>query len=65
MCLNEMETRDPPASQGTAPVAPATQTVWFDGGCPLCRRASVLFRRAGRRGASRFEGICTQKSAHL
>lgn len=32
MCLNEIQTRGPPASQGTVPVTPAALTVWFDGG---------------------------------
>jgi hypothetical protein len=62
MCLNEMEARDPPASDGAVPVAPAALTVWSDGGCPLCRRETVLLRRPGRRGASRLEDIGMQKA---
>ena len=60
MSLNEMETRDPPVGEGAVPVAPAALTVWFDGGCPLCRREIALFRRLDRRGAIRFEDISTQ-----
>ncbi|MFT8522210.1 thiol-disulfide oxidoreductase DCC family protein [Gluconobacter oxydans] len=29
-------------------------TVWFDGGCPLCRREIALMKRLDRRGAIRF-----------
>ncbi len=32
-------------------------TVWYDGGCPLCRREIALFRRLDRRGAIRFEDV--------
>ena len=32
-------------------------TVWFDGGCPLCRREIALMRRLDRRGAIRFVDI--------
>lgn len=32
MSLSEMQTRGPPASQGTVPVTPAALTVWFGGG---------------------------------
>ena len=37
--------------------AEARVTVWFDGGCPLCRREIALFRRLDRRGAIRFEDV--------
>jgi predicted DCC family thiol-disulfide oxidoreductase YuxK len=29
-------------------------TVWFDSGCPLCRREIALMQRLDRRGAIRF-----------
>lgn len=35
----------------------AEVTVWFDGGCPLCRREIALMRRLDRRGAIRFVDV--------
>jgi len=32
-------------------------TVWYDGGCPLCRREIALFQRLDRRGAIRFQDV--------
>jgi predicted DCC family thiol-disulfide oxidoreductase YuxK len=32
-------------------------TVWYDGGCPLCRREIALMRRLDRRGAIDFIDI--------
>jgi predicted DCC family thiol-disulfide oxidoreductase YuxK len=34
-------------------------TVWFDGGCPLCRREIALMRRLDRRSAIDFVEIAT------
>lgn len=34
-----------------------TITVWFDGGCPLCRREIALMERLDRRGAIRFVDV--------
>jgi len=34
-------------------------TVWFDGGCPLCRREIALMRRLDRRRAIRFVDIAS------
>jgi len=31
--------------------------VWFDGGCPLCRREIALMRRLDRRGAITFTDV--------
>lgn len=38
-------------------------TVWFDGGCPLCRREIGLMRRLDRRGAIAFVDVSTGESA--
>jgi len=46
-------------------------TVWFDGGCPLCRREIALMRRLDRRGRVEFvdasvpDGICPINRADL
>ena len=34
-------------------------TVWFDGGCPLCRREIAAMRRLDRRGAIDFVDVST------
>lgn len=60
MSLNEPRTGVRPAGEAPEPAAAAALTVWFDGGCPLCRREIALFRRLDRRGAIRFEDISTQ-----
>jgi len=33
--------------------------VWFDGGCPLCRREIALMRRLDRAGAIRFLDVAS------
>ncbi len=38
-------------------------TVFFDGGCPLCRREIALMRRLDRRGAIRFVDVSDGTSA--
>ena len=38
-------------------------TVWFDGGCPLCRREISLMRRLDRRGAIQFVDVATDQSS--
>ncbi len=35
----------------------ARLTVWFDGGCPLCRREIALIRRLDRRRSIRFVDV--------
>jgi len=35
----------------------AQVTVWYDGGCPLCRREIALMRRLDRRGRIEFVDI--------
>ena len=37
----------------------AKVTVWFDGGCPLCRREIGLLRRLDQRGAIDFIDVST------
>lgn len=34
-------------------------SVWFDGGCPLCRREIALMRRLDRRGAIAFVDVAS------
>lgn len=38
-------------------------TVWFDNGCPLCRREIALMKRLDRRGAIRFVDACNSATA--
>ena len=38
-------------------------TVWFDGGCPLCRREIALMRRLAPPGAIRFVDVDSGDSA--
>ncbi len=38
-------------------------TVWFDGGCPLCRREIALMRRLDRRAAIDFVDVSSGASA--
>lgn len=50
----------------------AQVTVWYDGGCPLCRREIAAMRRLDRRGRIAFvdvdwdgEGVCPIDRAEL
>ncbi|MEE4200267.1 thiol-disulfide oxidoreductase DCC family protein [Erythrobacter sp.] len=38
-------------------------TIWFDGGCPLCRREIALMRRLDQRGALRFIDVAQDEAA--
>lgn len=38
-------------------------TVWFDSGCPLCRREIALMRRLDRRGAICFVDACASDAS--
>lgn len=55
-------TRAPQAAPSPADGAgaPPRVTVWFDGGCPLCRREIGLMRRLDRRGAIAFIDLTTE-----
>lgn len=37
--------------------------VWYDGGCPLCRREIALMRRLDRRGAIRFVDVSDSQTS--
>lgn len=39
-------------------------TIWFDGGCPLCRREIALMRRLDRAGAIRFVDVTGAEPAN-
>lgn len=39
------------------PMSKPQLTVWFDGGCPLCRREISLIKRLDSRGAIRFINV--------
>jgi predicted DCC family thiol-disulfide oxidoreductase YuxK len=39
--------------------------VWFDGGCPLCRREIALMRRLDLRGRIRFTDVTTTSACPL
>ena len=41
----------------------AELVVWFDGGCPLCRREIALMRRLDRRGAVTFVDVAPEAVA--
>jgi len=40
-----------------------TVTVWYDGGCPLCRREIALMQRLDRRGRIRFLDVSEDREA--
>ena len=44
-------------SHATAAVTTERLLVWFDGGCPLCRREIALMRRLDRRHAIAFVDV--------
>lgn len=44
-------------------MTPPRVTVWFDGGCPLCRREIGLMRRLDRRGAIAFLDLTSEETA--
>ncbi len=46
--------RDRPGSETSVAVSRNRVTVWFDSGCPLCRREIALMRRLDRAGAIAF-----------
>lgn len=45
---------DRPHPAGARTDLPGTVEVWFDGGCPLCRREIALMQRLDRAGRIRF-----------
>lgn len=57
MRLAGWKREDAPASRVSGHPGRERLTVWFDGGCPLCRREIALFRRLDRRKAIHFEDI--------
>lgn len=57
-----------PPSRAPGAVHPdpaARVTVWFDGGCPLCRREIALMQRLDRRGAIAFVDLTTDAACPL
>lgn len=43
--------------------APPRVTVWYDGGCPLCRREIALMRRLDRKGRIAFVEVSDATAA--
>jgi len=62
MSLDTLETPDQPSAEARHFAEAAELTVWFDGGCPLCRREVAFFQRLDRRGAILFEDISREDS---
>lgn len=63
MSRSEQIVPDIAEAEAFLPPSGARLTVWFDGGCPLCKREIALFRRLDKRGAIHFEDVRLQGSS--